>query len=91
MMTRNLATAATTPKAGVPRHSKTGGTMINPSLAAITIVSAVMLGLLLVTATLVGQAAPGHSVCRFSEPSIHSTPPPGSRSLSNRVTRGQVT
>jgi len=90
MMTRNLATAATMPKAGVAHHPKTGGTMIDPSLAATTIVSAVMLGLLLVTATLVGQAAAGHSVCRLSGPSIHGAPPLGTDFLRNRAVRGEL-
>ena len=89
-MTRNLATAETMPKTGVARHSKTGGTMIDPSLAATTIVSAVMLGLLLVTATLVGQTAAGHSVCRLSEPSFNSAPPLGARSVPNRAAGGEV-
>ena len=90
MMTRNLATAATMPKAGVAHHPKTGGTTIDPSLAATTIVSAVMLGLLLVTAALSGQTAPGHSVCRLSEPSIHSVPPLGTGPLRNRAVGGEL-
>ena len=90
MLNRKPTSVVTMSKIRGAKPATVTGTAIDPSLAAITLVFAVMLGLLLVTASLVGHAAPGHSVCRFSEPSIHSAPPLGTRSVPNYAMRGQV-
>ena len=90
MLNREPTTIPTMPKMHGAKPATVTGTAIDPSLAAITLVFAVMLGLLLVTASLAGHAAPGHSVCRLSEPSIHSAPPLGTRSVPNRAMREQL-
>ena len=90
MLNREPTTIPTMPKMHGAKPVTVTGATIDPTLALVALVSAVMLGLLLVTASLAGRATSGHSVCRLSEPSIHSTPPLGTRFVSNRAAGGEV-